>query len=171
MALRSIPVDQTRFVATQFVAAEARTDEDGNPRLGRNDRPVYRIAASVILSDGNGAVSAETIDVNVETGSDGVVPGDGLSMLDRVVFDNLTARPWSMDNGRSGVTLSATAVRAVTDSHATPGTPPTPAAESASEDTAIGGQRPIRPRATTGVSPATASTASTAKPITDRSAE
>lgn len=87
----------------------------------------------MILSDGNGAVSAETIDVNVETGSDGVVPGDGLSMLDRVVVDNLTARPWSMDNGRSGVTLSATAVRAVIDSHAAPGTPPTPAAESASE--------------------------------------
>lgn len=171
MALRSIPVDQTRFVATQFVAAEPRTDEDGNPRLGRNDRPSYRIAASAIMTDGNGAVSAETLDVNVETGPDGVVPGDGLTMLDRIVFDNLTARPWSMDNGRSGVSLSATGVRAATDSHPATGTSLAPVSDAVGEDIAIGGQRPTRPRPTTGAPSAPAPTPSVAKPITERGAE
>lgn len=169
MALRSIPVDQTRFVATQFVAAEPRTDEDGNPRLGRNDRPAYRIAASVIMTNGNGALSAETLDVNVETGPDGVVPGDGLGMLDRIVFDELAARAWSMDNGRSGVSFSAAGVRAATDSHAATATSPVPASDAVRGDTAIGGQRPDRPRPTIGAP--SSPTPSGAKPITERGAE
>jgi hypothetical protein len=109
--MKNIPVDTSVMRVVQFIGAEPRLDEDGDPRNGRNGRPTYRVGTSVVMTDANGALVAETLDVTVEVGEDGVVPGSGLSLLDTVEFIGLVARPWSMGD-RSGVTFSCAEIRA-----------------------------------------------------------
>jgi len=110
MALKNIPVDTRVIRVAQYIGAEARLDDEGDPRTGRNGRPTYRVGTTVVMTDANGALVAETLDVTVEVGEDGVIPGSGFNLLDPVEFVGLVARPWSMGD-RSGVTFSCAGIR------------------------------------------------------------
>lgn len=99
--MRSIPVDQTRLdIKAIDVAPKHR---DGVQTLNADNVPVWTVQALVTPTEGK----AELVVVNVPAAqSPSLVP------LAPVEFKDLTARSWEM-NGRSGVSFSATTVRAV----------------------------------------------------------
>lgn len=81
--------------------------KDGEPQLDRDDKPLS-VASCVIPPSADEKV--QTIEVRVP--SDAVAKG--LTAFTQVRFSDLTLRPWAFKTGdgfRSGVTMSASAVR------------------------------------------------------------
>ena len=100
--MRVIPVDTARVGRFQFVAANPKTDQDGEQMV--TDFGVPRWMVQVLLTplptDGF-QPKATLVEVNISD-----IDAPAPPPLTEVDFFNLTARPWSM-NGRSGISLSA----------------------------------------------------------------
>jgi hypothetical protein len=107
--MRNIPIDTTRialaFIDCAAVDAYDRTTGEvmrGTQRRSDEGMPLWNVNALAIVE---GVDGGETVRVRV--------PAETAPVFDplaRIEFDELNARPWEQ-NGRSGVSLSATAVR------------------------------------------------------------
>ena len=107
--MRNIPIDTTR-IALAFIdcapvdAYDRNTGEvmRGTQRRTDEGTPMWNVNALAIVE---GVDGGETVRVRV--------PAETAPVFDplaRIEFDELNARPWEQ-NGRSGVSLSASAVR------------------------------------------------------------
>jgi hypothetical protein len=95
--MKVIPVDCANLTLMVGGAILAATSPDGSPRRNSAGQPLYNVPVIVVVEGGN----ADTLAVRVP----GPVPQ--IASLTPIKFDGLSARPWSMDGGRSGVSFTA----------------------------------------------------------------
>lgn len=101
--MKSIPVDCAHLTFLVGGAIQAATTPDGSQRRNPSGQPLYNIPVVVVVEGGN----ADTLSVRVPGPVAQVPP------LTRINLVSLTARPWSMDGGRSGVSFTAESIQPV----------------------------------------------------------
>lgn len=99
--MRTIPVDTTRLTFMVGGAIQPATQPDGTPKRNRNGQALWNVPV-VAVSDGS---NAEAFVVRIP----GPVPQ--VAPLTPVKLVGLTARPWSMEGGRSGVSFTAESIQ------------------------------------------------------------
>lgn len=102
--MKTIPVDTTRLTFMVGGAIQPATQPDGTPKRNRNGQALWN-APVVVVSDGS---NAEAFVVRIP----GPVPQ--VAPLTPVKLVGLTARPWTMEGGRSGVSFTAESVQPAT---------------------------------------------------------
>lgn len=98
--MKNIPIDPTRVRILAAGAATPATNRDGTPRLNRESKPLYNVPV-LILADGS---RPEATNVRVPG------PVAPVAELTPLRFVGLVAWYWQMDNGRSGISLTASEV-------------------------------------------------------------
>lgn len=99
--MRTIPVDTTNLTFMVGGAIQPATQPDGTPKKNRNGQALWNVPI-VAVSDGS---NAEAFVVRIP----GPVPQ--VPALTPVKLVHLTARPWSMEGGRSGVSFTAESIQ------------------------------------------------------------
>ena len=102
--MKTIPVDTTRLTFMVGGAIQPATQPDGTPRRNRTGQALWTVPV-VVVTDGS---NADTLVVRIP----GPVPQ--VAPLTPVKLVGLTARPWSMDGGRSGVSFTAESIQPAT---------------------------------------------------------
>lgn len=101
MDMKRIPVDTTRLRMLAAGRPSPATTPDGSPRLNRAGQPLTNVPVLVLAEGGR----PESVNVRVSS------PVPTLADLAPLRFTGLVAWYWTLDNGRSGVSLSAEAVQ------------------------------------------------------------
>lgn len=98
--MKRIPVDTTRLRTLAAGQPAAATNPDGSPRLNRAGQALTNVPVLVLAEGGR----PESVNVRVPS------PVPALGDLAPLRFTGLVAWHWTLDNGRSGVSLTAEAV-------------------------------------------------------------
>lgn len=109
--MKNIPIDPTRVRILTAGPATPATNLDGSPRLTRDGRPLTNIPVLVLVEGSR----AESATVRVPS------PVPVFAELTPLRLVGFVAWYWTLDNGRSGISLTAT--EAHPESAPRPGTP------------------------------------------------
>lgn len=99
--MRSIPIDQSKVRVLAAGAATPATNPDGTPRVSRDGRPLSNLPV-LLLAEGS---RPEAATVRIP----GAIPA--FAELTPLRFTDFVAWYWTLDNGRSGISLTASAVQ------------------------------------------------------------
>jgi hypothetical protein len=99
--MKNIPVDSTRTRILAAGNATPATNRDGTPRTNRDGKPLYNLPV-LVLAEGS---RAEATSIRLPG------PVAPLPELAPLRFVGLVAWYWQMENGRSGISLTATEVQ------------------------------------------------------------
>jgi hypothetical protein len=106
--MRTIPVDPHRVRILCAGPATPATNMDGTPRLSRDGKTLFNLPV-LVLADGT---RPEATNVRLPG------PFPVIAELTALRFVGLVAWYWQMDNGRSGISLTATEVHQETGGRA-----------------------------------------------------
>lgn len=98
--MKNIPVDPTRVRILAAGNATPATNRDGTPRTNRDGKPLYNLPV-LVLAEGS---RAEATSIRLPG------PVAPLPELAPLRFVGLVAWFWQMENGRSGISLTAAEV-------------------------------------------------------------
>jgi hypothetical protein len=101
--MRRIPVDQSRLRILSAGPPAPATQPDGSPRLNRAGQALTNVPVLVLAEGGR----AESLTVRVPS------PAPALPELAPLRFGGLVAWYWTLDNGRSGISLTADTVEVI----------------------------------------------------------
>jgi hypothetical protein len=99
--MKHIPIDPARIRVLVAGPSSPATNQDGSPRTSREGQPLANLPV-LVLADGH---RPEPVTVRVPG------PLNDFPMLMPIRLTGFAAMFWTLDNGRSGLTLTATAVQ------------------------------------------------------------
>lgn len=100
--MKRIPVDTTKLRILAAGQPAPATNPDGSPRMNRAGQALTNVPVLILAEGGR----PESVNVRVPS------PVPALGDLAPLRFAGLLAWHWTLDNGRSGVSLTAEAVQA-----------------------------------------------------------
>lgn len=99
--MKRIPVDTTKLRILAAGQPTPATNPDGSPRVNRAGQALTNVPVLVLAEGGR----PESVNVRVPS------PVPALGDLAPLRFSGLVAWHWTLDNGRSGVSLTAEAIQ------------------------------------------------------------
>lgn len=106
--MKRIPVDTTKLRILAAGQPAPATNPDGSPRVNRAGQALTNVPVLVLAEGGR----PESVNVRVPS------PVPALGDLAPLRFPGLVAWHWTLDNGRSGVSLTAEAIQVAGSSKA-----------------------------------------------------
>lgn len=94
MAMRMLPVDTRTFTYMRFTGVEPKLDQEGNPKLDRDNRRQFVVQLAVHVEGERGDMIAVTV-----SSKDGKIPCDGLDAFEPVAIAGLRVGAYATANG------------------------------------------------------------------------